>query len=611
MPSCFKLRKGNVEDGFAEADVVLEREYSTQHQEHGYIEPEAAVAVQNPADGQMTVYASAQNPFFTRRYVADIIQAPMNEVRIFQQNIGGSFGGKEESIGLVAARAAYLCKVTKRPVKMVFTREELMMESVKRHPYTLKCKIGIKKDGTITALQNDIYVDAGAYNNQAQYVNWKACAHSSGAYSIPNVKTDITGVYTNNIMGGAFRGFGNPQVLFALEQLIEEAAEAIGMEPLDVRRRNCVEDGKTNGVGQVLEHVILKEIIDYSAEKTDYVKKHEAYKHQTGIKRKGIGMVSMMRGCGTGCETPDASGAMITVMEDGSILINSGLAENGQGLKTAYAQIAAEALSVPYESIRFFGTDTHSIPDSGMTVASRGTTMGAQSMRKAGLELREILLENAAEIMGVEKDAVDLKNGIFFLKADPSVTRTMKDICGISIWSGHQMGHYSWYKPPKDLYSDHATGQGKVWPQYAYGVIIAEVEVDTETGYVDVKKLTCSHDLGTVINPALAVGQICGGALQGMGYGTTEDIKYDKKGVMKTINFDKYIIPTAMDIPEFDVNLFECDTDQGTFGAKSIGEPSLDGIAAAIANAVYNATGKRVRHNPCSMEQVLLGKELD
>ena len=610
MPSKFKLRKGDVSKGFEEADVIIEREYETQHQEHGYIEPEAAVAVQNPGDGQMTVYASAQNPFFTRRYVADILQAPINEVRIFQQNIGGSFGGKEESIGLVAARAAYLCKVCKRPVKLVFTREETMMESVKRHPYVLKCKMGLKKDGTIVALENEIYVDAGAYNNQAQFVNWKACAHSAGVYSIPNVKTDIVGVYTNKIMGGAFRGFGNPQVLFALEQLIEEAAEEIGMDPVAIRKLNCVEDGKTNGVGQVLECVTLKEIIDYSTEKTDYLRKHEEYKGQTGIKRKGIGMVSMLRGCGTGCETPDASGAMITVMEDGSILINSGLAENGQGLKTVYAQIAAEAMGVPYESIRFYGTDTHSIPDGGMTVASRGTTMGAQSMRKAGLELREILLENAAEIMKVTKDELDLKDGVFYLKADPSVTRTLKDICGISLWSGHQMGHYSWYKPSADLHSDHETGQGKVWPQYAYGVIIAEVEVDMETGYVDVQKLTCSHDLGTVINPALALGQICGGALQGMGYGTTEDFKF-KNGMMQTLNFDKYIVPTAMDMPEFDVNLFECDTKEGTYGAKSIGEPSLDGIAAAIANAVYNATGKRVRRNPCSMEQVLLGKELN
>ena len=609
LPSCFKLRKGDTEEGFARADIIVEREYTTQHQEHAYIEPEAAVAVQDPGAGQMTVYASAQNPFFTRRYVADVLGVPINEVRVVQMTLGGSFGGKEESAGLVAARAAYLCKVTGRPVKLVFTREESMMESVKRHPYRIHSRMGIKQDGTIVALENQVFVDAGAYNNQAQYVNWKACAHSSGAYSIPNVKTDITGVYTNKVMGGAFRGFGNPQMLFAIEQLVEEAAEELGIDPLTIRKKNCVADGKTNGVGQVLEHVILGEMLDHAVEKTDYQRKHELYRHQTGGKRKGIGLMIMMRGCGTGCETPDASGSMITVMEDGSILINAGLAENGQGLKTAYAQIAAEALSVPYDSIRFYGTDTHSIPDSGMTVASRGTTMGAQSMRKAALELKEILLDNAADIMGVPREKLTLQKGIFHVEGQPELKKTLRDVCGISLWKGHQMAHYSWYKPPADLYSNHETGQGKVWPQYAYGVIIAEVEVDTETGFVAVERLTACHDLGTVINPALAIGQICGGALQGMGYATTENVKF-KNGIMQTVNFDSYLIPTAMDIPEFDVNLFECDTPEGTYGAKSIGEPSLDGIAAAVANAVYNATGKRVRHNPCSMEQVLLGKEL-
>lgn len=609
LPSCFKLRKGDTTQGFADADVIVDREYTTQHQEHAYIEPEAAVAVQDPGAGQMTVYASAQNPFFTRRYVADVLGAPINEVRVVQMTLGGSFGGKEESIGLVAARAAYLCKVTGRPVKLVFTREESMLESVKRHPYRIRARMGAKQDGTIIALESQVFVDAGAYNNQAQYVNWKACAHSSGAYSIPNVKTDITGVYTNKVMGGAFRGFGNPQMLFAIEQLVEETAEELGLDPLAIRLKNVVADGKTNGVGQVLEHVILTEMLDYAAKKTDYLRKHQQYRQQTGMRRKGIGLATIMRGCGTGCETPDASGSMITVMEDGSILINAGLAENGQGLKTAYAQIAAEALSVPYESIRFYGTDTHSIADSGMTVASRGTTMGAQSMRKAALELKEILLDNAANVMGVERSRLSLERGVFRVDGQPELDRTLKDVCGVSLWKGHQMAHYSWYTPPADLHSDHETGQGKVWPQYAYGVIVAEVEVDMETGAVTVEKLTANHDLGTVINPALATGQICGGALQGMGFATTEQVKF-RDGQMETLNFDSYLLPTAMDIPVFDVNLFECDTPEGTYGAKSIGEPSLDGIAAAVANAVCNATGRRIRSNPCSMEQVLLGKEL-
>lgn len=607
--SAFKIRKGDVENAFKEADVIIERDYTTQHQEHAYIEPEAVVAVQNPGDGEMTVYASAQNPFFTRRYVADVLGISLNDVRIFQQTLGGSFGGKEEGLGLIAARAAYLCKACGRPVKIVWTREASLLESAKRHPYSIKSKIGVMNDGRIVALENVIFDESGAYNNQSQFINWKANAHSTGAYHIPNVKTDIVGVYTNRVHAGAFRGYGNPQFLFAMEQLVEEAAEKINMDPVEIRRINHVKDGSTTATGQVLENVTLTEVMEHTLEKADFHNKRALYEKIEGTKKKGIGMVIMMRGCGTGCETPDASGAMITIMDDGSILINSGLPENGQGLKTVYAQIAAETLDVPYESIRFFGTDTHAIPDSGMTVASRGTTMGSQSMRKSALELRGILLKNAAGILAVDEEDVTLEDGIFSLKSDSTVKKTMKEICNASLWSGKQLANYSWFTPPP-LVQKHEDGQGIAFPQYAYGCVITEVEVDTETGFVDVLKVTASHDVGTAINPELVRGQILGGIVMGMGYGTMEEIKFNK-GEMTTLNFDSYLIPTALDIPEIDINIFENENDKGTFGAKSIGEPALDGIAASIANAVYHATGKRIRSNPCSLEKVLLGTDLN
>ena len=611
MPGCKKLRKGDVEKGFAEADVIIEREYTTQRQEHAYIEPEAVVAASIPGDGEMTVFTTGQNPFMTRRYAVDGAEAPVSQVRLVAQTCGGSFGGKEEGEGLITGRAAYLSKLTGRPVKFVFSREESMIESVKRHPYKIKAKMGLKKDGTITALEYNVLSESGAYTCVSQFVNWKAITHCSGAYSIPNVKMDLTAVYTNRTPSGAFRGFGHPQMIFAIEQLIEEAGEELGLDPVAIRKKNLMRDGGSNATSQVVDHVILEEIVDYATAKTDYLKKHEEYKNQTGEIRKGIGMVAMMRGCGSGAESPDASGTQITIHHDGSVLIKAALAENGQGLATAYTQIAAETLELPFEKIRFYQLDTMAIADSGTTTASRGTVRGAMSLKKACEQMKQIMTENAAELFHMSPDDVGYKDGLFFMKADPSKCMPLEVLAGISIWIGQQLSTYAWYKPLDDnLHCDEEINQGRSWPTYCYGVVIAEVEVDTGTGAVDVKKLTCSHDLGTVINPGTASSQIMGGALQGMGYGTSEIVKF-RDGKQVTQNYDKYIIPTAMDMPEFDVNLFECDDPTGTYGAKSIGEPSLDGVAAAVANAVYNATGVRNRNNPCSMERVLLGKELD
>ncbi len=614
--SLYPIRKGDVEEGFAQADLIIEREYETQYIEHSYIEPEAVVCVQNPADGIMTVHSSSQNPFFTRRYVADILGVGMHDVRVFQESLGGSFGGKEEGIGMLAARCAYLCRLVGRPVKMTFRREESFLESAKRHPFLLHYKVGVKKDGRIVAWEGSQIDNCGAYNNQTQFMNSRASIHSCGAYTIPNVKTDTFGVFTNNIHGGAMRGYSSPQLIWGQEQLIEEIAEELGMDPLEFRRINCLKDGTTNATGTVLDHVNLLEIMNYTAEQTGYQQKHEEYRHQTGTrKRKGIGIAIAHRGCGLGAESPDASGAMAIANEDGTVLINTGLAENGQGLKTAFSQIAAEAIGVPYETIRFYGTDTQAIADSGMTVASRGTVMGAQSTRKVGYKLNEIMRANALAL-GFFKDQetvkdisqIVLEDGFFHSVDKPEVKIPFKDVCNASLWTGRQMAAYEWFMPEPCI-QDHHTGQGVAFPNYAYGCVVAEVEVDMETGYVDLQKVTASHDVGVAVNPALVRGQIYGGILMGQGYGITEEVEVSK-GQVRNQNFENYIIPTAMDMPEMQVNIFECDDPRGTFGAKSIGEPATEAVGAAIANAIYNATGKRIRENPATLERVLLGKKL-
>lgn len=629
--SKFSIRKGKIEEGFNGADVIIEREYRTQFAEHSYIEPEAVIAVQNPTDGLMTVYASAQNPFFSRRYIADALQTSLNKVRLVQQTLGGSFGGKEEGVGLITGRTAYLCKLTGRPVKTVFSREESFLESSKRHPFRLRYKIGATKDGKIVALEGELVDNSGAYNNQTQFMNWRANVHSAGPYIIDNIKTDVYGVFTNNIHGGAFRGYSSPSLIFAQEQLIEELAEELKMDPIDVRRINCLKSGSHTATNQKVDNVILEEVMNYTLDKSDFKRKREEYKNQPNTsKRRGIGMAICYRGCGFGAESPDASGAMIIANDDGTISINSGLAENGQGLKTAYAQIVAETLGISVENIQFYGLDTHSIADSGMTVASRGTVMGAQSMKKAAAKLKDIMKQNVLElccfsdeniekannlkpgtlkgICAASKDDIELENGFFYLREYPNYKKSFGEICNSCLWTGKQMAVYEWFIPEPCI-QDHHTGQGTAFPTYAYGCVVAEVEVDMEIGIVELLKVTASHDVGTAVNPSLIKGQIYGGIVMGQGYGIMEEVDVSR-GKVSTLNFDSYIIPTAADIPDMDVNIFECNDESGTYGAKSIGEPATEAVAAAIANAVYNATGRRIRQNPADLEKVLLGKKL-
>lgn len=626
------IRKGDVEVGFTQADVIIERTYQTQFVEHAYIELESVVAYTNPADGVMTVHSASQNPYFTRRYVADMLCVPLNQVRVIQETLGGSFGGKEEGAGLCAARAAYLSRRTGKPVKLINSREESILESAKRHPFQLTYKVGATKDGKIVAWQGMQIANGGAFSNQTPYMNWRANAHSAGAYDIPNISTDTYGVYTNTLIGGAFRGFSSPQLLYAQEQIIDELAEALGMSEVDVRRINCLKDGSQTATGTEVNNVVLSEMIEDSLQETDYQNKRAAYQAQTDSQlRRGIGMAIAHRSCGFGAEAPDASGAMVILNEDGTAQIQSGLAENGQGLKTAYCMIAAEALGIAYENVRFVNGDTHVTADCGMTVASRGTVMGAQPVKKAAKRLNAIMRKNAIElgffadikkleaVCGIPAGALDgvapltaedivLELGFFFAKAYPAYRVRIADVCNASLWTGKQLAVYEWFIPDA-CPQDHETGQGRAAPTYSYACVIAEVEVDMETGFVDVKKVTASHDVGTAINPALIEGQVYGGILMGQGYGIMEEVEL-KAGRVLNQNLDEYILPTALDMPEMQIHLYECSDPAGTYGAKSVGEPATEAVAAAIANAVYSATGRRIRENPASLERVLLGKKL-
>ncbi len=610
--SYYALRKGDSEKGFDEADIILEREYRTSYVEHSYIESEACVVLKDQEAGLITAYASAQNPFFTRRYLADAIQAPINKCRVVQKTLGGSFGGKEELVGMIVGRAALLAIAANRPVKMVMTREESFLESPKRHPFILKYKAGLTSDGKIVAWEGTQIANSGAYNNQTQFLNCRAAIHSAGVYNIPNIKTDTYGVFTNNIHSGAMRGYSSPQIIFAQEQFINEIANEMGIDEIDLRKKNILKQGDLTATSQKLvEETITLEMIDHMLEKTEYYKKKKEYTgtHNLKEKRKGIALVTCYRGCGYGAETPDAGAALCTAMEDGTILINSGLAENGQGLKTAYVQIAAEGIGCTPDTINFVGVDTHSIPDSGMTVASRGTVMGAQSMRKASIELGDMLRETAAGKLEAKPEEVDILNNEYYIVGSDCCNKvSLADVCNTRLWTGKSMAAFNWSEP-RDLSVDHYTTQGDAFPTYSYGVVVAEVEVDMETGFVDVLKVSSGHDVGTCVNPDTVEGQIYGGIAMGQGLGITEEVTV-KNGRPDAMNFDTYLFPTSIDMPDMEAIIFECEDKEGTYGAKSLGEPATEAVGAAIAAAIAHATGKPVRELPCNLERTLLGRSL-
>lgn len=607
----YPLRKGDVEKGFAESDVILEREYTTQMVEHAYIEPEAVVAVPNPLEDSIVVHGSIQNPFSTRRAVAAVLNLPLARTRIIQSVMGGAFGGKDEVMSAMACRAAVMAMKTGRPVKMVNTREESIIESYKRHPFYLKYKVGATRDGKIKAMEIWIMADSGAYACQSPFVTWRAVVQATGPYQIENVKTDVYAAYTNNTYTGAMRGYGSPQIIFAQESLMDELAEELNMDPLTLRKINGLTQGAVTATGQKLDsHVVsLHEVMDKATAAADFTSKWRQYREpQRGTKKRGIGMAVSLRGCSLGAEGVDAAGAIVNIQADGSVILLSGIVENGQGLRTAFSQIVADVLGIPLQQVTFIETDTSLIPDSGPSVASRGTLMGGKAAYDAAAKVRDILLGLVAEKWDVAPADLVSREGLIYLKSDPGRSMSFQEAVKLANSEGVMLASFGWAKAPKVSW-DEPTGQGNAYFTYVYGCQVAEVEVDTETGKVDVLKVAAAHDVGRAINPALVRGQINGGVAMAVGYATMEEVELEN-GVTKNTNLDEYIIPTSMDMPEVTAIAVENPDPFGGFGGKSLGEPTTELLAPAIVNAIYNATGKRIRNLPADLERVLLGKQL-
>ncbi len=604
-----KVRKGDVSLGFAKADVILEREYQTQWVEHAYLELEAVTAVFH--HDQLELVGSIQNPFSTQRMVALALGLPSEQIRVRQTPLGGSFGGKDEVMYLMAARAALLAKATQRPVRMQHSREESFRESYKRHPYHMRYKVGATREGLLTAMEIAILADAGAYAAQSPFVTWRSVVHATGPYQVEHVKTDIRAVYTNNVYTGAMRGFGSPQVIFAVESLMDELAQELKLRPDELRRRNLLTAGTVTATGQCLnDHpVSLQDVMDRALQSIDYAQKINEGAQIGTTKRRGIGFAISHRGCSLGAEGVDRAEARLRWQADGTVLLSIGLSDNGGGLNTILRQIVAQELGIGTEQIRMDEPDTTLVPDAGPTVASRGTLMGGNAVKEAAIHLREMLLVSASQLLSLPAEQLRFVEGRVCSNLDPSQGVSPAEVVRWLASCGKSLEATGSYEAPTVDWQEE-TGQGRAYFTYVYGCQAAEVEVDLSTGQVRVLHLVAAHELGRAINPATAKGQIYGGVAMGLGYGLLEELDLHQ-GQARSDNLDRYLLPTTCDVPKVVTPiLIENPDPAGPYGAKSLGEPTNELTAAAIANAISQATGFRLRELPCDLEKIVLLRPL-
>ncbi|MGQ4833020.1 MAG: xanthine dehydrogenase family protein molybdopterin-binding subunit [Candidatus Asgardarchaeia archaeon] len=598
----YKIRTGDVEKAFKEADLIIENEYQTNYQEHLYLEPQGALAI--PEGNAITIYSSTQCPFYVQKAVAKVLGIPRSKVRVVVTTVGGGFGGKEDVPSWVAAEAAVLAWITKKPVLMEYDREEDLETTSKRHPGYIRYKSAFKKDGTLIGIKVEYIIDAGAYSTLSPAVIFRGTVHALGPYKIPNVWIDGYAVATNKVPTGAYRGFGSPQVIFAYEQQIDEAAYKLGLDPAEIRLKNGWELGDKTPTGQILRYSVgLKDTIRKAIEVSKWYEKRKEYSKDKGTRRRGIGMSTIFYGVGLGAagKILERSGATVQVTPDGSVIVVVGTSEMGQGMRTALAQIAAEALGVTIDRVYLPEADTMVVPDSGPTVASRATLMSGNAIINAAEEIKKNLLKVASEEMGVPVERLDIKNNKIFDKENTNVFMEFSKAADKAYAKGVKLAAVGWYHGPDTTFDEE--GHGNPYFVYSYATHVAEVEVDMETGKINVIDYYAVHDSGKIVNPIMAEGQVQGGVAQGIGYALTEDLIV-KDGKILNPNLTDYLIPSIKDVPEIKVYFVEATYPEGPFGAKGLGEPCLMPVAAAIANAVRHATGVRITKIPMTPEKV-------
>ena len=597
-----KVRKGDMDQGFAEADIVLEHTFHTPATDHAFIEPECSIAVPLP-DGRMEIYVGSQIPYQDRTQVARVMGWSEERVRIVGQLMGGGFGGKEDVMGQI--HTAMLANVTQRPVKLLFDRRESLLVHPKRHATQIRVKIGAKKNGRLVAAETELYGDTGAYASLGEKVMTRATTHSAGPYDIPHVRADCYAMYTNNPPAGAFRGFGVTQSAFAVESMMDKLAEELNLDPVELRRMNALHVGSITNTGQELkESVGLLECIErVDAE----MRKHNSHPFTPRVDSanpnlvRAWGFASAYKNTGLGGGAPDISGADVELYEDGTFQVRSSAAELGQGLVTVMRLVVSEELAVAPEKVRVLVMDTDLTPNGGPTTASRQTFVTGNASRYAAKTLRDQITASMAEKFDVRPEQIRFEDGIVHVNGHSlSYADVYKEMKGM----GQQPRVRYEYEAPKT--QPLGTG-GDMHFAFSFGVQAAEVEVNKLTGEVKVLKVISANDVGFAVNPLGLQGQVEGGVMMGLGNCLTEEFIVENGNVV-TDQLARYRVPGIMLTPEITAIIVEHPIASGPYGAKGVGEISSIPTTPAITNAIYNAV--KVRFDKLPVDQEVIAREL-
>ncbi len=588
----FKLRTGDVEQGFQKSDLTLEERYVVPVIQHAAMEPHSAHAQVDPKTGRVTIWVANDAPFRALTEISEALELPKEKIRLINPPQGGGFGSKgglkTETIAIALA-----FHTNGRPVRVKFNREETFISTITRHEAVVYIKSGVMKDGTLVARQMTIYWGAGAYGEKSPTVCIRGSLPAPGPYRIPHVKVDGYAVYTNKPVAGAFRGYGIPQGAWACEQHMDELAQRLGKDPLEFRLKNVYVDGDVAYWGEKLHSVGLKETLLKAAEAIDWNKPR--------TKEIGRGLACISKPT----RSPTTSAAAVLINSNGEVKVLAGTVEIGQGCSTILSQIAAEELKVSIEKVHMAPLDTDVIPVDASTTSSRSTYHMGNAVSRAAISAREQLFEMAGPMLEAEKQDLAFSNGKVYLKDQPQMSLPIGEVIRRKMGSdGMLRGDSSYtYDLGKDLdletgHSDHASAF------YMYATQAAEVTVDEETGRVRLLRMAAAHDVGKAINPLNCVAQIEGGLAMGIGAALHEQLVIDDNGKVRNPSFLDYHLLTSLDMPEIIPIIVECAEPEGPYGAKGLGEPVLAPTPAAIGNAVANALGTRIYDLPLTPERV-------
>lgn len=592
--------RGDPDAGLREAALVLEDRFETDLQIHAYLEPVACIVEYDSRD-RFHLWAPLQNPSWSRIIFSEAMNLPIGRFHCLQTPIGGAFGGKLEQklylIGFLLARKA------KRPVRLENTREEEFQSSMPRVPMVIYLKMGMRKDGKITAKTHRIVADSGAYAKYAPGVVNLGTYRIDGLYRMQNVRNESILVYTNRPPTSAFRGFGNPQITFAVESMIDMLSRELGLDPLEVRLKNAARPGDITAHGFRFTSCGFKESLEELKRMMDY----QRFTREQG-RDEGVGLSGTTHVCGNRGFFPlfDGSTAIVRVDEGGNVRVIPGETDVGQGLLTTFAVIAAEALGVSLDRIKVDDGDTDLSAFGLGTWGDRATFIGGNAVRLAALEAKKDILRVAADMFDANVDDLDLQEDRIFVKGTPSRKLDFVEVAARAVYTrgGSPIIGKGTFIP--DSEGADSTLYGNISGTYAFGAQGCKVRVDRKTGEVEILEFYAAHDVGRAINPMACEGQIEGSVAQGIGYGLLEKVEY-KDGVMLNPGFLHYRVPTALDVPKISTALIESIDPAGPFGAKGVAEPSMTPTAACIVNAIYDAVGVRMKELPATPEKILRG----